>query len=60
LTAEVTRFDAGRHAAQGHTLNAHATIYSEVSDDFINLVAKRTGASTVFAFIQELEASVAV
>jgi quinol monooxygenase YgiN len=34
----------------------HATIFGEVSDDFINLVTERMGPPTVFAFIQGLDA----
>jgi quinol monooxygenase YgiN len=34
----------------------HATIYGEVSEDFIDLVTERMGAPTVFTFTQGLEA----
>ena len=37
-----------------------ATIYGEVSQDFINLVTERMGAPTVFSFVQGLEQSAAV
>ena len=37
----------------------HATIYGEVSQDFINLATERMGAPTVFAFIQGLRAPAA-
>jgi len=34
----------------------HATIFGEVSDDFVNLVTERMGSPTVFAFVQGLDA----
>ena len=37
-----------------------ATLYGEVSQDFINLVTERMGAPTVFSFVQGLEQSAAV
>jgi quinol monooxygenase YgiN len=43
-----------------YAFDHHATIYGEVSQDFINLVTERMGAPTVFAFIQGLEASATV
>lgn len=38
----------------------HATIYGEVSQDFINLATERMGAPTVYTFLQGLEPSLAV
>jgi quinol monooxygenase YgiN len=38
----------------------HAIIYGEVSPGFVNLVTERTGAPTVFSFLQGLEAATAV
>jgi quinol monooxygenase YgiN len=37
-----------------------ATLYGEVSQDFINLVTERMGAPTVFSFVQGLEPAMAV
>jgi quinol monooxygenase YgiN len=37
-----------------------ATLYGEVSQDFINLVTERMGAPTLFSFVQGLEQSATV
>ena len=37
-----------------------ATLYGEVSQDFINLVTERMGAPTVFSFVQGLEQAATV
>ena len=37
-----------------------ATLYGEVSQDFINLVTERMGAPTVFSFVEGLEQTTAV
>ena len=37
-----------------------ATLYGEVSQDFINLVTERMGAPTVFSFVHGLEPATAV
>ena len=37
-----------------------ATLYGEVSQDFINLVSERMGAPTVFSFVEGLEQTAAV
>jgi len=37
-----------------------ATLYGDVSQDFINLVTERMGAPTVFSFVQGLERTAAV
>ena len=38
----------------------HATIYGDVSEDFINLVTERMGPPTVFAFAQGLASPASV
>jgi quinol monooxygenase YgiN len=43
-----------------YAFDHHATIYGEVSQDFIDLVTKRMGPPTVFAFTQGLDSSASV
>jgi quinol monooxygenase YgiN len=45
---------------RGYAFDHHATIYGEVSQNFIDLVTERMGPPTVFAFTQGLESPASV
>jgi len=47
--------EASTALLRDHAFDHHATIYGEVSQDFINLVTQRMGPPTVFAFFQGLD-----
>jgi len=45
---------------QDHAFDHHATIYGEVSPDFISLVTERMGPPTVFRFVEGLASPASV